>query len=139
MPGLDIRHFCEAVTATSIPQSSKANGMPPIDGTPSTSTSTSCDAATRATAATSFSTPVDVSTYVSASAHTPGCSARNASTSPAEMLRVQSVAMRCTRTPYDSANPDHISPNLPLQQMAISSPDEKRLLIVASSAPRPVV
>ncbi len=33
----------------------------------------------------------------------------------------------------------HISPNLPLQHTAISSPGEKRLQIAASSAPRPVV
>ena len=46
---------------------------------------------------------------------------------------------RCTTTPYDSAKPAHISPNLPLQHTAISSPGEKRLQIAASSAPRPVV
>ena len=45
--GADIKHFCDAVTATSTPHSSNENGMPPIDETPSTSTSLSRDRARR--------------------------------------------------------------------------------------------
>ena len=41
--------------------------------------------------------------------------------------------------PYDSAKPDHMFPNLPLQQAMSSSPGENRLQIAASMAPRPVV
>src|SRR5262249_6879574 len=110
-PVLDIKHFCDAVTQTSTPHSSKANGMPASVETASTIVMAPCAAATRATAATSFATPVDVSPYATATARTFGCAASSASSSSAFALWSQLVDQRWTTSPYDAAIFAHISPN----------------------------
>jgi hypothetical protein len=56
-----MRHFCDAVMATSTSHSSKAKGIPPNADTPSTNNIALRVATTRAIAATSFRTAVDVS------------------------------------------------------------------------------
>src|SRR5262245_29957994 len=113
--------------------------MPPSDETASTSVSAPWNCATRAIPATSLATPVDVSPYASETALMFECRDKRSLSSSGSASSSQLVEYRCTTSPYDSANPAHISPNLPLQHIAISSPAEKRLQIVASSAPRPVV
>src|SRR5262245_12278132 len=67
-PGLDIRHFCDAVTATSISHSSNDTGAPPSELTQSNITKSSRRRAPRARIRTSFNTPVEVSLCTSSSA-----------------------------------------------------------------------
>ena len=118
----------------STPHASNANGMPPIEDTPSTSTSASCARATRAHGARRrCERRWTCRSSVTATARAAGCSRRARS----DFARVDSRvpvrrrpdARRHRTTPRARA---HISPNLPLQHTAISSPGEKRLQIAAS-------